>query len=166
MVSALLQDFGEVENPTIPFDNVSSTDFLTLQKFMCGVPVKIDETNALSLVALANQFLVNGLESLGQDWIIDNAKLFDPFDVIVMAQKINLKQLELYFCWFLSTHFFEFQDSKGWKKLNAATRASIEDKKWPGKVYLEKREKWDQVYASAEKEMPSQKRVRENCVLQ
>ena len=131
--------------------------------FRSGLTVNLSDTNTFGLLTLSNQFLISGLESVCQAFIIDNPKLFDPFHALVLGQKLNLKEMQLFFEWFLTVHYSEYFNHGGWEKIPVIVKDEISGKWWPGPKYQTKREKWEQKLAATEKEQAKHK---QNCVLQ
>jgi len=139
-----------------------------LKEFCSSSIIRFTQENIFKVVAMANKFLLDGLESLAISWIVENFSLFDPFEVTVMAVKLNMKPLETYCVWFLRCNYHKFPAEK-FQGLPEKLASFIEANQWPGQKYLTEKAEWDEKAGKINWKAVKKGRVGgggEKCVLQ
>lgn len=153
------------EKIVVPLDRVDTCDFRLLQSFLYGLDdIILDESNAVQILQISNQCLVTGLEEQVLDYIFLNSHLFDPFEMYGIGQRMGLKNMEIFFRWYLKMNYRELcmgNNMVRWEGLGGQVRKEIEEEWWPGEAYVQARAKWQVEYDSVQK-----KQTKEKCFIQ
>jgi len=132
--------------PVVPLDTLKSNEFLILQRFLYGVPVKITAENVANILTISNQMMVGDLEAIAIDYVLENTATVDIFDLFVLSQKLSLKKLEQYLCWYMKVNYAQLEGQGGWKRLTKEERNEIEKNRWPNAQFLKDKAAWQIAY--------------------
>lgn len=130
---------------TVPLENVETDGFKLIQRYLYGLDLNIDKSNALLLLELSNKNLVSGLERLVIDYVLEHDEEFDLCQVYKMASKLGVQDLSQYLIWYFQIHYHELKETY-FKELPMAVQEQIATGRWPPEKNEAEYRKWKLKY--------------------
>nr|CAG4710378.1 unnamed protein product [Naegleria fowleri] len=127
-------------------------EYQSLIEYLYSAHSTIDESNAIGLMSLSNQYGMSGLTSMCEIYIskiidksiakgIEKADI-DIIGILLLAQTYAANQLAQFCLHFIATNYEPMKARKEWNLLTGFNKQYVEEHKWPPDSYFKQVEKY------------------------